>query len=225
MEQDGTLVLLDAHALIHRAYHAIQTDLLSPAGEPTKAVYGFTSTLLKVLKDIQPRYVGAAFDVGRSTRADRFPAYKATRPRLPEDLAAQIRRVRGLVALFGIPVFALEGYEADDLLGTLAAQASAGAVRTIIVTGDTDAFQLIDAHTQVLTFTQRFGDMVLYDEAQVKERYGFAPVQLIDFKALRGDASDNIPGVPGIGDKTATRLLQAHGSVEGILAHLDAIDD
>jgi DNA polymerase-1 len=223
MNDDGKLVLLDAHALIHRAYHAIQTDLLSPGGEPTKAVFGFTSTLLKVLKDIQPRYVAAAFDLGKSFRKDQFAGYKATRPKLAEDLAAQIERVREVCEALGIPIYAKEGFEADDLLGALAKQASARGIETIIVTGDTDTFQLIDPHTQIQMFL-RLGEPVLYDQGQVEERYGLEPRQLIDFKALRGDPSDNIPGVSGIGDKTATRLLVQYGSIEGLLAHLDDLD-
>lgn len=215
--------MLDSHALIHRAYHAIQTDLLSPTGEPTKAVYGFTSTLLKVLKDIQPDYVAAAFDVGKSFRRDQYAGYKATRPKMAEDLAAQIDRVRELCEALSIPIYAQEGYEADDLLGALAKQASARGVETVIVTGDTDTFQLIDELTQVQLFL-RLGEPALYDSAKVEERYGLEPTQLIDFKALRGDPSDNIPGIAGIGDKTATRLLQQYGTVEGILDHLADLD-
>ncbi len=223
MTDDGKLILIDAHALIHRAYHAIQTDLLSPQGEPTKAVYGFTSTLLKVLKDLQPQFVAAAFDVGKTFRNEQFAAYKATRPKMADDLATQIKRVREICEAFGIPIYAEAGFEADDLLGALSRQASERAVPTVIVTGDTDTFQLIDRHTQVLMFI-RIGEPVLYDEPKVKERYDLEPHQLIDLKALRGDPSDNIPGASGIGDKTATRLLQTYGSVEGILDHLGEIE-
>ena len=223
MDDDGKLVLLDSHALIHRAYHAIQTELLSPSGEPTKAVYGFTSTLLKVLKDIKPQYVAAAFDVGKSFRHAQFADYKATRPKLAEDLAPQITRVREVCEALGIPIYAKEGFEADDLLGALAKQASARGVETIIVTGDTDTFQLIDSNTFVQMFL-RLGEPVLYDRGRVEERFTLAPQQLVDLKALRGDPSDNIPGVSGIGEKTATRLLQQYGNVEGILDHLGELD-
>lgn len=223
MTEKAKLVLLDSHALIHRAYHAIQTDLLSPGGEPTKAVFGFTSTLLKVLKDIQPEYVAAAFDVGKSFRSAQYADYKATRPKMAEDLKGQIARVREVCQALGIPIYAQEGFEADDLLGALSRQAGASGVQTIIVTGDTDTFQLIDDHTQVQLFL-RLGEPALYDLAKVRERYGLTPAQLVDLKALRGDPSDNIPGVSGIGDKTATRLLQQYGSVEGILEHIDDLD-
>jgi DNA polymerase-1 len=221
---DDKLLLIDAHALIHRAYHAIPTDLLSPQGEPTKAVFGFTSTLLKVLKDVQPRFVAAAFDVGKSFRSDRYAEYKATRPRMADDLRSQIERCRQICETFGIPIFAVPGFEADDLIGALAQQASAREIETIILTGDTDTFQLIDAHTNVLTFSRQFGDTVLYDAAKVEERYALKPRQLIDLKALRGDPSDNIPGVSGVGDKTATKLLQTYGSIEGIFERIDEID-
>ena len=218
------LVLLDSHALIHRAYHAIDARLTSPSGEPTNATYGFTSTLLKVLNDEKPDYIAAAFDVGRTFRDDLYAQYKAQRPALSDDLRVQLKRSREVVEALNIPAFGMKGFEADDLLGTLARQASERGVQVVIVTGDTDTFQLIGPNVRVLTFSRQFGDTVLYDEAAVKERYGLEPRQLIDFKSLKGDPSDNIPGVAGIGEKTATKLLKQYGSVENIYAHLDEID-
>lgn len=218
------LVLIDAHALIHRSYHAIERELSSPSGEPTKAVYGFVSTLLKVLKEQEPEYVAAAFDVGKSFRAEQFSEYKANRPATPDDLRSQFARCREFCQALGIPVFALEGYEADDLIGTLATQAERKKLNTVILTGDRDTLQLVDDLTKVLMFVGYTGEMKLYDEAAVQERFGFQPLQLIDFKALRGDTSDNIPGIAGIGDKTATRLIQDYGSVEGVFKHLKDID-
>ena len=218
------LVLLDSHALIHRAYHAIDARLTSPSGEPTNATYGFISTLLKVLNDEKPDYIAAAFDVGRTFRDDLYAQYKAQRPPLSDDLRVQLKRSREVVEALNIPAFGVEGFEADDLLGTLAWQASERGVQVVIVTGDTDTFQLIGPNVRVLTFSRQFGDTVLYDEAAVKERYGLAPRQLIDFKSLKGDPSDNVPGVAGIGEKTATKLLQQFGSVENIYTHLDEID-
>jgi DNA polymerase I len=223
MDSGNKLVLLDSHALIHRAYHAIRTDLLSPSGEPTKAVFGFTSTLLKVLRDLQPQYIAAAFDVGKSFRREQYAEYKATRPKLAEDLAGQITRVRQVCEALGIPVYAKEGFEADDLLGALAKQANSRGIDTIIVTGDTDTLQLINPRTRVQMFL-RLGEPVMYDIARVEEKYALSPGQLVDLKALRGDPSDNIPGVSGIGDKTATRLLQQYGSIEGVLGHIGEID-
>lgn len=218
------LLLLDANALIHRAYHAIPPNLTSPTGEPTNATYGFASTLIKVLTDERPDYVAAAFDIGPSFRREQFSEYKATRPRLGDDLGLQLNRSREVAAAFGIPTFGLEGFEADDLLGTLAKQATEQDVETVIVTGDTDTFQLIGQKVQVLTFSRQFGEIVRYDENAIRERYQLEPSQLIDLKALKGDPSDNIPGIPGVGDKTATKLLQTFGSVEEIYAHLDSLD-
>ncbi len=220
------LVLLDSHALIHRAYHAIPSTLTSPTGELTNATFGFASTILKVLSDEKPDLVAATFDVGRSFRDDLFAAYKAHRPPPPDDLRGQLSRSREVAEALGIPTFGMVGYEADDLLGTLARQASArGDVDTLIVTGDSDTFQLINPRVRVLTFARQFGETVVYDQAAVQERYQLTPAQLIDFKALKGDPSDNIPGVAGIGEKTATKLVQAFGSVENIYAHLDAVDE
>ncbi|CAG0957928.1 partial DNA polymerase I, partial [Anaerolineae bacterium] len=219
------LVLLDSHALIHRAYHAVPPSLTSPTGEPTNATYGFTSTLLKVLSDEKPDFIAATFDVGPSFRHALDANYKAHRPELASDLVPQLTRARDVVEAFGIPAFGLEQYEADDLLGTLAKQANErGDIQVVIVTGDSDTFQLVSPRVRVLTFGRQFGDTILYDEAKVTERYGLAPHQLIDFKALKGDPSDNIPGVPGIGEKTAAKLLQQFGSLENIYAHLDQVE-
>lgn len=218
------LVLLDSHALIHRAYHAIPPNLTSPNGEPTNATYGFTSTLLKVLSEVKPDCIAATFDVGPSFRREVFAEYKATRPKLADDLAVQLARARDVVEAFNIPQFGVTKYEADDLLGTLARQASERDVDTIIVTGDSDTFQLIGPRVSVLTFARQFGETVLYDEAKIRERYGLEPHQLIDFKALKGDPSDNIPGVPGVGEKTATKLVQTYGSIANLYAQLDSLD-
>lgn len=218
------LVLLDSNALIHRAYHAIPPNLTSPTGEPTNATFGFTSTLLKVLADLKPDYIAAAFDVGASFREKKFAEYKAQRPSTPDDLRVQLKRAREVVEAFNIPTFGVPDYEADDLLGTLARQANEQNVQVVIVTGDSDAFQLVDANTRVLTFARQFGETLEYDQAKVRERYQLDPKQLIDFKALKGDPSDNIPGVTGIGEKTAAKLLQQFGTLENIYARLDEIE-
>lgn len=219
------LVLLDSLALIYRAYHAIQTNLASPTGEPTNATYGFTNTILRVLNDEKPDLIAAAFDVGKTFRDDLFPEYKAHRPEMADDLRVQVKRAREVVEALGIPAFGVEGFEADDLLGTLARQATERGIETIIVTGDTDTLQLVNPHVRVLMFApQAGGGFTLYDEAAVKHRYQLEPRQLIDFKALKGDTSDNIPGVAGIGEKTATKLVQTYGSVEEIYNHLEEIE-
>lgn len=219
------LVLLDSHALIHRAYHAVPPTLTSPTGEPTNATFGFTSTLLKVLGDVKPDYIAAAFDVGKSFRDALYEQYKAHRPPLANDLIPQLNRSREIVEALGIPAFGKEGFEADDLLGTLAHQASQHAdLETIIVTGDSDTFQLVTPRVRVMTFGRQIGETIFYDQNAVIKRYALDPKQLIDFKALKGDPSDNVPGVPGIGEKTATKLLQQFHSLDNIYAHLDAID-
>jgi DNA polymerase-1 len=217
------LLLLDGNSLVHRAYHAIP-PLTTSKGEQVNAVYGFASTLLKVLAQEKPDYVAVSFDVGRTFRHEEFDRYKAQRPEMPEDLASQFARVRQVVEALNIAVFQAEGYEADDCIGTLAAQATKEGIQTLIVTGDTDALQLIDGSVEVMTPGRKYSEYVVYDQAAVRERYGLAPKQLIDFKGLKGDASDNVPGVAGIGEKTAARLLQQFGSVEGIYEHLDQVD-
>ena len=219
------LVLLDSHALIHRAYHAIPPTLTSPTGEPTNATYGFTSTLLKVLSDEKPDFIAATFDVGPGFRHELDANYKAHRPELASDLVPQLARAREVVEAFNIPAFGLEQYEADDLLGTLAKQANErGNIEVVIVTGDSDTFQLISPRVRVLILGRKADETILYDEARVAERYGLSPRQLIDFKALKGDPSDNIPGVPGIGEKTAAKLLQQFSSLENIYAQLDQVE-
>jgi len=218
------LILIDGYSLAYRAYHALPTDLSTSKGELTNAVYGFASMLLNVLRDYKPNYMAVAFDVGPSFRHQEFAAYKAQRAATPDELTSQLNRIGELVEAFRIPVYTAEGYEADDVLGTLARQASERDLNTLIVTGDRDALQLVGPHVRVLTSGRRFSDVILYDEKAVRERFGLAPSQLVDFKALVGDKSDNIPGVPGIGEKTATRLLQQFGSLEGIYEHLEEVE-
>jgi DNA polymerase-1 len=219
------LVLIDGHALAYRAYHALRPEAFSTRqGEPTNAVYGFTSMLLAVLRDEQPGYIAVTFDVGRTFRHEEYPPYKAHREAMPEELATQLQRINQVVEAFNIPVFTAEGYEADDVLGTLARQAAQQGAETLIVTGDTDTFQLVDDNTQVLTSRRQYSDTVIYDEAGIQERYGLKPRQLIDYKGLVGDSSDNIPGVRGVGKKTATQLLQEYGSIEAIYEHLDEVE-
>jgi DNA polymerase-1 len=213
------LLLIDGHALAYRAYHAIQ-PLTSPKGEPTNAIFGFASMLLKAINDFPPDYVILTLDSGRTFRHDAFAQYKANRPKMPDDLRSQIMRIPELAKAMGIPIYTKEGYEADDLLGTLSQQAQEAGLETIIVTGDTDTFQLISPFVRVLAPQGRMSDAILYDEARIRERYGLEPLQLIDLKALKGDPSDNIPGVAGVGEKGASRLVSQFGSVENIYAHL-----
>ena len=217
------LILIDGHALVYRAFHALP-PLTSPKGEDVNAVYGFMSMLLKVCTDLKPDYLVATFDTSSQTfRRAEFEAYKATRTAAPEGLHHQVDLVQRLLQAMQVPIYRLAGYEADDLLGTLSCQAAQRELDTIILTGDTDALQLVGPRVRVLTSRRGFTDTVLYDEAQVAERYGLSPRQLTDLRGLRGDSSDNIPGVPGVGDKTAARLLSRFGTVEELFAHLDEL--
>jgi len=217
-------LLFDGHALIHRAFHAIPPLTVSKTGEMVNAVQGFASTLLKVLNEIKPTHWAIAFDrPGPTFRHEKFEDYKAQRPKAPEELVNQIKRVHELVDAFNIPAFEIDSYEADDVLGTLSSQASQQNVDTLIVTGDNDMLQVVSPSTKVMSPRRSFSDTVIYDEAGVEEKYDISPRQLADFKALTGDPSDNIPGIPGVGDKTAAKLLRQFSSLEGIYAHIDEV--
>lgn len=211
-----TLVLLDTHAIIHRAYHALP-ELTSPSGEPAGALYGLSTMLMKIVKDMKPDHVVAAFDLpGATHRHDVYKEYKAKRPKTDDALVAQITRARDLLAAFGIPLYEAPGFEADDVIGTIALKAKKD-FDIIIASGDMDTLQLVDAD-KVKVFTLRKGiqDTVLYDEAAVLARFGFPPEHIPDYKGFAGDNSDNIVGIPGIGEKTATVLITAFGSMEGV---------
>ncbi|MCX8126057.1 MAG: hypothetical protein N3E40_02775, partial [Dehalococcoidia bacterium] len=211
------LLLFDGNAIVHRAFHAIQPLTVSRTGEVVNAVYGFTATLLKVVGEISPTYWGIAFDRPAPTfRHQIFESYKEQRPPVPEDLRGQIERVRQVAAAFGIPQFEVDGFEADDVLATIATQASKLGIETIIVTGDADMLQLVSPNVKVLYPKRTFSEPVMFDEAGVREKYGLSPSQLADFKALVGDISDNIPNIRGIGEKTAAALLRQFGSIEAI---------
>src|SRR2546423_456331 len=220
------LMVIDGNAVVHRAFHALRQELTTSRGELTNAVYGFTTIVLKALQTEQPAYWAISFDLAAPTfRHQSFAAYKAHRPSMPEPLAQQFKRVHEVVDAFSIPVYEVEGFEADDVIGTLACQATTAGVETLIVTGDLDAVQLVTPTVTVLTPRRGADDITRYDEAAVHERYGLRPDQIPDYKGLVGDPSDNIPGVRGIGEKTATRLLQQYGTIEGLYEHLDALPE
>jgi DNA polymerase-1 len=219
-----TLVLIDGHALAYRAYFALaSTGFQTRHGEPTHAVYGFALMLLAVWDEYDPDYLAVTFDVGDTFRHKQYADYKATREKMPDDLGPQIGRIEQMAGAFNIPVFTAENFEADDVLGTLAGQASQQDVETIIVTGDRDAFQLVAPRVKVLISGRSFSDRELYDEARVEERYGLPPSKLIELKGLVGDTSDNIPGVKGIGEKGGVKLLLQYGSLEGIYEHIQEL--
>ncbi|MEK7872731.1 MAG: 5'-3' exonuclease H3TH domain-containing protein, partial [Chloroflexota bacterium] len=212
------VLLIDGHALVHRAYHALKDKGLSVrrTGEPTGATFGFTQTLIKALEEVRPAYWAIAFDLPTPTFRDALYAeYKAQRPPMPDELRAQMQRVRQIVEAFGVPVFEAEGFEADDVLGALSRQAVEQNLDVVILTGDTDITQLVGPHAQVSMWSGYTGEMAIYDESRVRERYGVSPAQMADFKALKGDPSDNIPGVPGVRAKTAAKLHPQFESIEG----------
>jgi len=225
LEKEKPLVLLfDGNALVHRAFHALPPLTVSKTGEMVNAVYGFVSALLKVTAEFKPSYWAIAFDRPAPTfRHEKFEQYKAQRPTTPEELKSQIQRVHQVVAAFRIPVFEIDGFEADDVLGTLSKQANEQGIETIIVSGDNDMLQLVVPGVRMLAPRRTFGDTFLYDEEAVNQKYGIRPGQVTDLKALVGDPSDNIPGIPGIGEKTAGKLIQQFGSLEGIYTHIEDI--
>ena len=211
--------VLDGSSLFFRAFYALQLPP-NARGIHTNAVHGFAMMLVKLLKELAPTQIVIAFDKSRTTfRTALYPDYKGTRDKTPEELIAQIPLLKELAQSLGIPFLELDDYEADDIIGTLATQAAEGGTETVVVTGDRDALQLIrDGLTVVLT-KKGISDTRAYDTATFEEEYGFAPIRLIDMKGLMGDSSDNIPGVPGVGPKTATKLLLAYGTIENVLDH------
>lgn len=220
------VVLLDTHAIIHRAYHALeQAHLTGPDGAPTGAIYGLVSMLLKIIGDLRPDYLVACYDLAAPTlRHEVYEDYKGTRAQLDDALAQQIEQSREVFNAFSIPTYEKEGFEADDLLGTFARTLSTDeAIEVVIASGDMDTLQLVDeSSVRVYTPKKGFNDAIMYDEKAVKARFGFEPELIPDYKGLRGDPSDNIKGVPGIGEKTATELVTSFGSVDEIYEKLGA---
>lgn len=217
-----TFLILDGNALLHRAWHAIP-PLTTKDGLVVNAAYGFAMVIEKMREQFKPDFMAVAWDLpGKTFRHEKYEAYKATRVKKEQELYDQIPIIQEMLLGFYIPSLDAVGYEADDIIGTLSKKAEDNGYKTLIVTGDLDALQLVSQNTHVVFFQKGISETRTYDEAAVKERYGFPPAQLIDYKALRGDASDNIPGVAGIGEKTATELILKYGSVKGILDALEA---
>jgi DNA polymerase-1 len=222
-----TLYLIDGHALAYRTFFAITRGstgaFVTRNGEPTAGVFGFTSVLLRIYEQEHPDYLAVAFDTGRTFRDDLFPEYKGTRAKMPDELRTQMERIRQLVDAFNIPRLEVEGYEADDVLGSVARQFAAQGLGVKIITGDRDLLQLVDERVIVTLPGKSLSDSKDYLPEDVLEFLGVRPRQVVDYKALVGDISDNIPGVAGIGEKTAINLLQTYGDLEGIYAHLDEL--
>ena len=220
------IVLLDTHAIIHRAYHALP-EFTSPSGAPTGALYGLVSMLLKIITDLKPDYIAACYDLPKPTiRHEAYAGYKATRVKMEDALALQIQESRKVFDAFSIPTYEREGFEADDLLGTIAHEMRAEkGVDVIIASGDMDTLQLVDdERVRVYTLKKGINDTILYDEKAVKARFGFSPELIPDWKGLRGDPSDNIKGIEGIGEKTATELITNFGTIEDIYKKLQKSD-
>jgi len=216
------IVLLDGYSLMYRAYHALQTPMSAPDGTPTNAVHGFVMMLLKVIGEEKPDGLAVAFDMHAPTfRSGVFDGYKATRKPMPDDLRAQDPIIREIIARMEIPILECEGYEADDILGTVSRACEAAGQQVVLVTGDRDSFQLAGENTTILYTRKGITDTCRVTPEYVRETYGVSPEQLIDVKSLMGDTSDNIPGVAGVGEKTALRLIQTYGSLEETLRNAE----
>ena len=213
-----TFLIVDGNSLMHRAFHAL--PLMDAEGIYTNAIYGFLNMLLKVIREQDVRYIAVCFDEhGPTFRHTAYPDYKAGRSATPEELRQQFRTIRELLTDMGVRWYTLRGWEADDLLGTLSLRAEAPDVRPLLLTGDRDALQLVDGKTELMFTRKGISETILFTPARVHEEYGFSPKQVTDWKGLAGDSSDNIPGVPGVGDKTAVKLLHQYGTLESILEH------
>ena len=220
------LVVIDGNHLIHRAFYAIQAPLKTSSGEQTNAIFGFASMLLNLIEAEQPDYIALTFDEHAPTfRHEKHEEYKATRVKAPDELYAQIPRIREMIKRFKIPIYSKEGYEADDMMGTLAKKAEKEGLTTYLVTGDMDMLQLIDPKTFVVFPHKGYKDPIVYDAEKVYEKYHIHPNQVVDYKALIGDVSDNIKGVDGIGPKGASDLLEKYKTLDGIYEHLDELSE
>ena len=220
------LLLLDGNGLIYRGYYAlIDQPLTTSKGELVTAVFGFTNIVLRAIADVHPDHIAVAFDLGKPTfRHERYAEYKATRTRMPDDMREQIPKVRDVVKALGIPVYEREGFEADDVIATLTGQAEAAGLEVTILTGDLDMLQLVTERTRLMVSLRGgVANTVAYDLAKIDERWGLRPDQMLDYKSLKGDPTDNIPGIPGVGEKTASKLIATWGSLDVLYEHLDEV--
>src|SRR4051795_1592563 len=224
-ERPDELFLIDGNSLVYRAFFALPESIATSTGFPTNAIFGFASMLVKILTEHGTKPTLVVWDAGASGRKEVYPEYKAQRSSRPDLLGEQWPHFEPLVEAFGYTNVRLDGFEADDVIATLAQRARERSIPVVIVTGDRDAFQLIDPEgiVKVMATARGITDTKLYDHQAVVDRYGIAPELIPDFYGLKGDTSDNIPGVPGIGDKTAADLLQRFGDLEGVLSNIDEI--
>lgn len=224
MKKEKTFFFIDGHALLHRAYHALP-PLTSPQNEPTGAVYGFASVLLKILSEFKPDYLAVAFDLkGPTFRHRQFKEYKSHRPETPADLIAQQTLVERVIKAFNFPIYIKESFEAEDVIASLIKQTPADFKATII-TGDQDLLQLTDAKTTVFLMRRGLSDFDNFSPQKLKETFGLLPNQWVDYRALTGDASDNIPGVAGIGPKGAQDLIRCFGTLQGVYQNLKSLPE
>ncbi len=218
------VMILDGHSLAYRAFFALPDTLVTSSGQVTNAVYGFTSMLIKMMADEKPDGVAVAFDRGRPAfRYERYSEYKANRRETPDQFSEQLPLIREVLQMLRVPIIELEGFEADDLLATLAKQAVTDRDEVVIVSGDRDVLQLVRDCVTVMMTRRGITDIVRFDAEAVHEKYGVTPEQWIDFVALKGESSDNLPGVPGVGDKTAAKMIQSYGDIEGVIANADKL--
>src|SRR4051812_500690 len=217
-------MLLDGYGLVYRGYFALP-PLTTSKGDLVNGAFGFASIVLRGLADLQPDYLAVSFDLpGPTFRHEQYAEYKATRTRMPDDLRDQFPKVREIVKALRIPVYEMQGYEADDVIGTITKQLdSREDLETTIVTVDLDMLQLVTPRVRLMTTRSGVENTVMYDVAKIEERFGLRPDQMVDYKALKGDPTDNIPGVPGVGEKTAAKLIRDFGSLDALLARLDEV--
>ena len=221
------LFLIDGHALAFRSYFAfIRNPLINSKGENTSAVFGFSSALLKIIREHKPDYLAVVFDTSKPTfRHKMYAEYKSTRAKMPDPMREQMPRIRQIVESMNIPMLEREGYEADDVMASLARRAEKQGMDVVLVTGDKDLLQLVNDRIRVLDPRRGGEDEVLYDEQGVRRRFGPNPGQIVDFMSLKGDASDNVPGVPGIGDKTAQKIIEEYGDLDSALEAAETMDN
>jgi DNA polymerase-1 len=221
MAEKKRLIIIDCNSVIHRAFHALP-PLTTKKGELVGAVYGFLLVFFKAIKEFQPDFVAATFDLpGPTFRHEKFKEYKATRPKTAEGICEQLPRVKEILKAFNVAIFEKSGFEADDVIATIEEE-TGGKTENIILSGDSDTLQLVDRDTRAYILRKGVKDTVLYDEKMISEKYqGLTPDQLVDFKALKGDPTDNIPGVRGVGEKTAINLLLKFGSLENLYKEIE----
>jgi len=216
------LFLLDGHSLSYRAFFALPTSLVTSTGQITNAVYGFTSMLIKLLAEEKPDLIAVAFDVGRpKARLEKYAEYKAGRAETPDEFRQQLGLIMEVLETLRVPIIGVEDHEADDAIATLALEATAEGIDVVIVTADRDFFQIVREGITVMFNVKGISDIKRYDVAAVTDRFALPPEKYLDYVALKGDPSDNIPGIPGVGEKTASKLVQDYGSIEEVLQHTD----